>query len=92
MQLITLCCTLNEYPIIRYSKSHPHCALIAQLVADGLDELRRAGALDTTGERGQLVIIDRTHDLITPLVHEFTYQAMCTDLLDISTKYVYAQP
>lgn len=30
-----------------------------------------------------LFITDRSMDLFAPFLHEFTYQAMCNDLLDI---------
>ena len=33
--------------------------------------------------RGTLYIVDRSMDLVAPLVHEFTYQAMAHDLLPI---------
>ena len=33
--------------------------------------------------RPSLLIIDRSYDLIAPLVHEFTYQAMVYDLLEV---------
>lgn len=33
--------------------------------------------------RGVMYITDRSMDLFAPLLHEFTYQAMCHDLLDI---------
>jgi len=37
----------------------------------------------TARPQGVLVITDRSMDLMAPLVHEFTYQAMAHDLLDI---------
>jgi len=33
--------------------------------------------------QGVLIITDRSMDLIAPLIHEFTYQAMAHDLLPI---------
>lgn len=33
--------------------------------------------------RGTLLITDRAMDTITPFVHEFTYQAMAYDLLEL---------
>ncbi|KAM0793647.1 hypothetical protein ACM66B_001078 [Microbotryomycetes sp. NB124-2] len=38
---------------------------------------------DPPRPRGVLFITDRSMDLYAPLMHEFTYQAMCNDLLDI---------
>ncbi|KAJ7202875.1 Sec1-like snare protein [Mycena pura] len=41
--------------------------------------------------RGTLIITDRAMDMVAPFVHEFTYQAMATDLLPIEggSKYTY---
>lgn len=36
-----------------------------------------------TRPQGVLVITDRTMDMISPFIHEFTYQAMANDLLPI---------
>lgn len=32
-------------------------------------------------QRGQLLILDRTHDLISPIIHELYYQAMIADII-----------
>ena len=46
---------------------------------------------DPPRPRGTLIITDRSMDVVAPLIHEFTYQAMCNDLLPIEggTKYTY---
>lgn len=36
-----------------------------------------------TRERGTLIITDRSMDMMSPFIHEFTYQAMANDLLPI---------
>lgn len=33
--------------------------------------------------RGVLYVVDRSMDLVAPVIHEFTYQAMCHDLLPV---------
>lgn len=38
---------------------------------------------ETPRPRGILFITDRSMDLYAPFLHEFTYQAMVNDLLDI---------
>jgi syntaxin-binding protein 1 len=49
---------------------------------------------DPPRPRGTLIITDRAMDVVAPLIHEFTYQAMCNDLLPIQdgTKYTYVRP
>ncbi|KAL5070682.1 hypothetical protein RYX36_021569 [Vicia faba] len=44
-------------------------------------------------ETCELLIIDRTIDQIAPLIHEWTYDAMCHDLLNMEgNKYVHEIP
>lgn len=44
---------------------------------------------DQARPRGTLLITDRSMDMLSPFIHEFTYQAMANDLLPIEngTKY-----
>ncbi|KAG8767035.1 vacuolar sorting protein VPS33/slp1 [Ceratobasidium sp. 428] len=70
---------------------------LAYLVQRELDEYRKANhefPKVIPGEqkpRGVLIITDRAMDPVAPLMHEFTYQAMATDLLPIDggTRYRY---
>ncbi|KAK3021183.1 hypothetical protein RJ639_045561 [Escallonia herrerae] len=44
-------------------------------------------------ETCELLILDRSVDLIAPVIHEWTYDAMCHDLLDMDgNKYVHEVP
>ncbi|KAJ7163127.1 Sec1-like snare protein [Mycena filopes] len=72
--------------------------ILAHYVQNALDDYKKAnekfGVLKPTDPqrpRGTLFITDRAMDMIAPFVHEFTYQAMATDLLPIEggTKYTY---
>jgi len=42
--------------------------------------------------RGTMLIVERAMDLFSPLLHEFTYQSMCHDLLEITddNKYIHS--
>lgn len=68
---------------------------LAEMVQDGMDKYCRDNENfppkpEPPRARGALYITDRTMDLSAPFLHEFTYQAMITDLLDVEndgTKY-----
>jgi len=68
--------------------------ILAMMVQDELDDYRK-GNPDYPPQSGRppavLFITDRSFDIAAPLLHEFTYQAMCNDLLPIQdgTKYRY---
>ncbi len=88
-KLATLCITLNEYPNIRFQKSSVIATNIANKLNSILQDYKRvnpkfiAFGEDNSAdrERGQMIIIDRMFDPLTPLMHEYTYQAMANDLL-----------
>jgi syntaxin-binding protein 1 len=91
-RLVTVCATLNEYPHIRYKESSGVCNSLASLFKLKMDEFvaqnpswwyhggpkKHQAALK---ERGVLLLLDRVDDPLSPLMHDFTYQAMVHDLL-----------
>eukprot|EP01006_Ploeotia_vitrea_P012475 TRINITY_DN33038_c0_g1_i1.p1 TRINITY_DN33038_c0_g1~~TRINITY_DN33038_c0_g1_i1.p1 ORF type:complete len:608 (+),score=59.93 TRINITY_DN33038_c0_g1_i1:17-1840(+) len=81
-QLLTVCLTLNEYPIVRYQNSEI-APILAQKVQEKLDTYKRTVKnFEPTDQRATLLILDRTVDVMAPLLHEFTYQAMVYDLCE----------
>ncbi|KAI9679271.1 MAG: vacuolar sorting protein VPS33/slp1 [Caeruleum heppii] len=92
-KIVSLCVSLGEYPTIRYYRprnpSHEAsvlCSHLARFVQDGLDQYAQYHndfPPQVNRPRGALFITDRTMDLFSPLIHEFTYQAMAHDLLPI---------
>lgn len=88
-----LCITLGEYPKVRYYKplnaiheASVLCAHLARFVQEELDSYAQWDRnFPPPSQRPQstLVITDRSMDLMAPLVHEFSYQAMAHDLLPI---------
>lgn len=89
-KLANICATLEEYPLIRYMDS-PNIKLsaaIAKYVQDRIDSLMRSNPdyskkANKSSSRATLLILDRSHDVIAPILHEFTYQAMAYDLLNV---------
>ncbi|KAJ3510062.1 hypothetical protein NLJ89_g4885 [Agrocybe chaxingu] len=69
--------------------------VLAFMVQNNLEDHKKLnpdfGKPDASRPRATLIVTDRSMDMIAPLLHEFTYQAMANDLLPIEngTKYSY---
>ncbi|OCT45227.1 Protein transport protein sec1 [Cladophialophora carrionii] len=96
-KLVSICVSLGEYPLIRFYKPREHerhaadvlCYHLASFVQSALDDYARDPRNDFPPQnqgnrpRAVLLITDRSMDLMSPFVHELTYQAMAMDLLPI---------
>jgi hypothetical protein len=90
-KLSTLCVSLNEYPCIRYQGNSAVASAIANGINDFLKSFKKKNPRITFNgddahddrERAQLLILDRSFDALSPLMHEYTYQAMVYDMLPI---------
>ena len=94
-KLVTLCATLNEYPFIRYDQQSQTCTSLASIFKMKMDKYvggnpgwwyHGSGNCPYQGvekDRSTLLLLDRKYDCLTPLMHDFTYQAMVNDLLNI---------
>jgi len=91
-KLVTICATMNEYPYIRYRQTSGICSSVASLFKRKMDQYvasnpswwyHGSGKSGSSGERDRssLLLLDRASDCLTPLMHDFTYQAMVHDLL-----------
>jgi len=87
-KLATVVATLGEKPYIRYLPDDKNSETIAKSLEEKLSSIE----YEEAKERGTVFIFDRKIDLIAPVVHEFTYQAMIYDLLEVSKdvyKYIF---
>ncbi|KIW21181.1 hypothetical protein PV08_01761 [Exophiala spinifera] len=96
-KIVSICVSLGEYPMIRFykprdSERHPAdvlCYHLASFVQAALDNYARdernefPPQTQSTRPRAVLLITARSMDLVSPFVHELTYQAMAMDLLPI---------
>ncbi|GAB1318965.1 syntaxin binding protein 1 [Madurella fahalii] len=93
-KIVSICITLQEMPKIRYYQPPEHakhearvmCMHLARFVQqelDGYQQWDRSFPPQSSRPQSVLLITDRSMDLMAPLVHEFTYQAMAHDLLPI---------
>jgi syntaxin-binding protein 1 len=92
-RLANLCITLNEHPSIRYQGSSAYAREIATSLHQTILQYKRSNPTFWTygddhvhheRERAQILILDRSFDALSPLMHEYTYQAMANDLLDMN--------
>lgn len=92
-RLANLCITLNEHPSIRYQGSSAYAREIATSLHQTILQYKRTNPTFWTygddhihheRERAQILILDRSFDCLSPLMHEYTYQAMANDLLDVN--------
>jgi syntaxin-binding protein 1 len=85
-KLLSVWVALGEYPLIRYHKSEidPLSPKLANLLQDYLESHANKIGL-STGPKGnaEIIILSRPFDMLSPVLHDFTYQAMAADLLNI---------
>jgi len=81
-RLFTVCSVLNEFPFIQYQKSSNFCYELALSLNAKLKDFYAggvAGNIETT--RGLMLITDRSLDVCTPLLHDYSYESLLFDLL-----------
>ncbi|KAG8182782.1 hypothetical protein JTE90_018655 [Oedothorax gibbosus] len=86
-KLVTLFSTLNVIPFIRYRRNFIKNLILAETIEKEL-KLQKHLFKDLTAMKASkktciLLILDRGFDCISPIVHDFTFQAMAYDLLNI---------
>lgn len=92
--LLNICIVTGEYPIVRYYQPSSEAyalskaTILAKKLAFGFQEALDAYARGdesfpppSTRPRSVFIITDRSLDLFSPVLHDFSYQAMACDLV-----------
>ncbi|ANM57905.1 secretory 1A [Arabidopsis thaliana] len=87
-RIATVFASLKELPFVRYraAKSTASRDLVPSKLAAAIwDCISKYKAIPNfpQTETCELLIVDRSVDQIAPIIHEWTYDAMCHDLLDM---------
>jgi len=80
-KICSVCTTFEDFPVLRFASNSPFAGNISEVCHAKLMERFTKGLLKKNQQRGQLIILDRTHDLISPIIHELYYQAMVADII-----------
>ncbi|MFS7913869.1 putative sec1-like protein [Helianthus anomalus] len=104
-QIATVFASMSEFPLVRYraAKSLDHTTMttfsdliptkLAAAVWNILMKYKTTLGNFPQIETCELLIVDRSIDQIAPIIHEWTYDAMCHDLLEMDgNKYVHEVP
>lgn len=91
-RLATACLTLGEFPYVRFRSPQGSGlsgmrAHVPARIASGVHEFLTKAATKVDGLPAQgssdLIVLDRGIDPVAAVIHEWTYEAMCHDLLDM---------
>ncbi|GFP82263.1 protein transport sec1a [Phtheirospermum japonicum] len=104
-RIATVFASLKEFPFVRYKAAKGLDATtatsvreliptkVATVVWNTISNYKNSIPNFPTTETCELLIVDRSVDQIAPVIHEWTYDAMCHDLLDLDgNKYIQEIP
>ncbi|GAB4861893.1 Protein transport Sec1a [Ancistrocladus abbreviatus] len=102
-RIATVFASMKELPYVRYRAKEPDAEIssnrelvpvkLASAVWDCLTKYKSTIPNFPQNETCDLLILDRSVDQISPVIHEWTYDAMCHDLLEMDgNKYVLEVP
>lgn len=75
---------LRLHPCVRYARSSPLCSKLAQMVQSKIDDEHILFEQMGGGQQQSAIILtDRRLDPVTPLLNQWTYQAMCHELIGV---------
>jgi syntaxin-binding protein 1 len=84
-KLLTVCTVYDELPNIMYQANSEFSKELAMKVHNSLKEFyKRSKKVRPREPRGNLLIVDRGFDIISPVMHDYFYQNIVYDVKDVS--------
>ncbi|KAF1745794.1 hypothetical protein GCK72_022241 [Caenorhabditis remanei] len=80
--IIALLLQLRKAPAVRYQKTSSNCKKIADEVAQFIR--RENGLFENAKSDTTLLVIERSQDIATPLLNQWTYEAMIHEMLTLT--------
>jgi vacuolar protein sorting-associated protein 45 len=82
--------SLKKRPTIRYDKNSQICKIIAEEITQRIEVEGESGLFDFKKDTSQplLLLLDRRDDPVTPLLTQWTYQAMVHELVGINNNMI----
>ncbi|VDN60355.1 unnamed protein product [Dracunculus medinensis] len=82
LSIISVLLAMKKKPLIRYQFSYPDAKRLAEEVARAM--IREENLFETCKSDTVMLIINRSEDPVTPLLNQWTYEAMVHELLGIT--------
>ena len=83
-RLFTVCSALLEYPTVQYQGSSPLCKAIAAKLNEVLSAFYQQQAqVKVRKPNGTILLLDRTFDLLSPAIHDYSYQSMVHEFFPV---------
>ena len=83
-KLYTVCSILLEKPYIQYQGNSEYARTVAKSLESHLAKGEYSDKMHNP--RANLIIVDRSIDISTPLMHDYTYETVIYDLLETNAK------
>mmetsp|Transcript_11388 Transcript_11388/g.47422 ORF Transcript_11388/g.47422 Transcript_11388/m.47422 type:complete len:429 (+) Transcript_11388:637-1923(+) len=86
--LFAVLLALKKQPVIRFDESSPLCRNIAERLSVRIDQERNLFNFQGSSQAPLLLLLDRKEDPVTPLLNQWTYEAMTHELLTLKNNRV----
>jgi len=81
-KLFTVCVSLKEYPYVQFQKTNLLTSKLAKIINGMFKSFYETKVFNE--KRGVLLIVDRSIDATTPLLHDYSYESILYDFFEIN--------